>query len=228
MFISTESNPFRERITPDNSAMILVDHQVGLFSFLTSVEPMQLKHNIIGLAKTGKAFNLPTIFTTSWPTGPNGPTMPELVEMFPEVPIIDRDTVNFWDHAPSVAAVKATGRKKLIIAALDTTTCLALAAVYGVQAGYDVYAVVDASSTFNPLVEQAAMIRMASAGVVVTSWVAVLAELANNTLVNGKYIGSFLSEHTGSYYAAMSNYLATSPNAGHLRPVLESLKSFPA
>lgn len=116
-------SPFAERLTPENAACILVDHQVGLFSFLTSIPPLELGNNILGLAKTAKAFKLPTILTTSWPTGPNGPTMPEHVALFPDVPIIDRNTVSFWTHPPSVEAVKKTGRKKLIIAALDTTTC---------------------------------------------------------------------------------------------------------
>ena len=218
--MTVNPKPFTERITPDNCAVLLIDHQVGLFSFLTSVEPLTLKNNILGLAKTAKAFNIPTILTTSWPQGPNGPTMPELVEMFPDQEIIDRNTVNFWDHAPSMEAVKKTGRKKLIIAALDTTTCLGMAAVYGVQEGYDVYAVVDASSTFNTLCETATMIRMASAGVVVTTWVALLAELAKDTTVNGKYIGGFLYEHVGSYYAAMNNYLLTAANAPRVAPHL--------
>lgn len=211
-------NPFAERLTPQNAAVLLIDHQVGLFSFLPSVNALTLKNNILGLAKTAKHLGLPTILTTSWPHGPNGPTMPELVELFPQNRIIDRNTVNFWDHQPSVDAVKALGRKKLIIAALDTTTCLAMAAVYGVQEGYDVYAVVDASSTFDSLNEQAAMIRMASAGVVVTTWVPVLAELCKDTTINGKYIAGLLTEHTGTYYAAMNNYLATGKTADDVRP----------
>lgn len=211
-------NPFAERLTPQNAAVLLIDHQVGLFSFLPSVNALTLKNNILGLAKTAKHLGLPTILTTSWPHGPNGPTMPELVELFPENRIIDRNTVNFWDHKPSVDAARALGRKKLIIAALDTTTCLAMAAVYGVQEGYDVYAVVDASSTFDSLNEQAAMIRMASAGVVVTTWVPVLAELCRDTTINGKYIAGLLTEHTGTYYAAMNNYLATGKTADDVRP----------
>ncbi|MDX2147652.1 MAG: isochorismatase family protein [Planctomycetota bacterium] len=217
MFASNR-NPFAERLTPENSAVLLIDHQVGLFSFLPSVNALTLKNNILGLAKTAKHLGLPTILTTSWPHGPNGPTMPELVELFPDNLIIDRNTVNFWDHPPSVEAVRKLGRKKLIIAALDTTTCLAMAAVYGVQAGYDVYAVVDASSTFDSLNEQAAMLRMASAGVVVTTWVPVLAELCKDTTINGKYIAGLLTEHTGTYYAAMNNYLATGKTADAVRP----------
>lgn len=209
----TSRDPFAEPLTPDNAAMLLIDHQVGLFQFLPSVEPLKLKNSIVALAKIAKRFNLPTLLTTSWPQGPNGPTMPELVELFPEHEIIERDTVKFWDHPPSVEAVKKMNRQKLIVAALDTTTCLAFAAIYGVQQGYDVYAVMDASSTFDELNQQAAMMRMSAAGVVVTTWVPVLAELANNTVKNGFHIADLLAEHTGSYHGAWSNYIATAKTA---------------
>lgn len=209
----TSRDPFAEPLTPENAAMLLIDHQVGLFQFLPSVEPLKLKNNIVALAKIAKRFNLPTLLTTSWPQGPNGPTMPELVELFPDREIIERDTVKFWDHPPSVEAVKKMNRQKLIVAALDTTTCLAFAAIYGVQQGYDVYAVMDASSTFDELNQQAAMMRMSAAGVVVTTWVPVLAELANNTVKNGFHIADLLAEHTGSYHGAWSNYIATAKTA---------------
>jgi nicotinamidase-related amidase len=209
----TSRNPFTESLTPDNAAMILVDHQVGLFQFLPSVEPLKLRNNIVALAKVAKRFNLPTLLTTSWPQGPNGPTMPELVELFPDHDILERDTVKFWDHAPSVEAVEKMNRKKLIIAALDTTTCLTFAAIYAVQRGYDVYAVMDASSTFDELNQQAAMMRMSAAGVVVTTWIPVLAELANNTVKNGVHIADLLAEHTGSYHGTWNNYVATAKTA---------------
>uniref|UniRef100_B8HT65 Isochorismatase hydrolase n=1 Tax=Cyanothece sp. (strain PCC 7425 / ATCC 29141) TaxID=395961 RepID=B8HT65_CYAP4 len=219
-----ERNPFAEPLTPENAALILVDHQVGLFQFLPSVEPLKLKNNIIALAKVAQRFNLPTLLTTSWPQGPNGPTMPELVALFPDHEIIDRDTVKFWDHPPSVAAVEKMNRKKLIIAALDTTTCLSFAAIYGVQQGYDVYAVMDASSTFDQLNEQAAMIRMAMAGVVVTTWVPVLAELANNTVRNGVHIADLLTEHTGSYGAAWNNFVSTAKTAELVQSQLDAAR----
>jgi nicotinamidase-related amidase len=206
-------DPYAEPLTPDNAALVLVDHQTGLMSFVPSVEALTLKNNVLALAKIGKRFKLPTVLTTSWPQGPNGPTLPEIKALYPDVPIIDRDTVKFWDHAPSAAAVEKTGRKKLIIAAIDTTTCLSFAAIYGVRLGYDVYAVIDASSTFNTLNEQVAITRMAHAGVVVTTWVPVLAELANNTVRNGFHIADLLSEHVGTYGAAWANFMATASNA---------------
>lgn len=220
----TSRNTFAEPLTPDNSAMLLIDHQVGLFQFLPSVEPLKLKNNIIALAKVAKRFNLPTLLTTSWSQGPNGPTMPDLVELFPEHEIIERDTVKFWDHTPSAEAVEKMNRQKLIIAALDTTTCLAFAAIYGVQRGYDVYAVMDASSTFDELNQQAAMMRMSAAGVVVTTWVPVLAELANNTVKNGFHIAELLAEHTGSYHGAWSNYIATAKTADLVQSQLDEAR----
>lgn len=210
---TTGRNPFAEELTTDNAACLLIDHQTGLLQFLTSIEPTVLKNNILGLAKTAKTFNLPVVMGTSWAAGPNGPTMPELREILPDVEPIERPFVNFWNDEKSKAAVVATGRKKLIIAGLATEVCVAFPAIAAVQEGYDVYAVIDASADWNPLVQQITAMRLASAGVVVTTWVAVLAELARNTQENGKYIGQFLRDHVGSYGAAWDNFMATSPNA---------------
>lgn len=208
---------FQTPITPDNAAVLLIDHQVGLFNFLTSIDPMILRNNVIGFAKVAKAFNLPVIMGTSWPQGPNGPTMPELLELFPDVKVIDRPFVNFWADPVSRAAVEATGRKKLLIAGLATEVCVALPACSAAAAGYEVYAVIDASADFNPLITQVTMSRMASAGVINTTWVAVLAELAHNTQVNGRHIGNLLREHMGQYYAAYNNFNGVARNAEMVR-----------
>ncbi|WP_239479994.1 hypothetical protein [Actibacterium sp. 188UL27-1] len=86
--------------------------------FLSAVDPMQLKHNILCHAKTVKALDIPAVMGTSWPQGPNGPTMPELKALFHELDVIDRPFVNFWNDAESKAAIEATGRKKLVISGL--------------------------------------------------------------------------------------------------------------
>lgn len=207
------NNPFKEELTPENSCFVMVDHQVGLATFLTSIDPALLKNNILGHAKTAKAFNIPTVLGTSWPQGPNGPTLPELIELFGKDSIIDRPYVNFWNDPASREAVKSTGRKKLVFSGLATEVCVAFPAIAAVQEGYEVYAVIDASADFNPLTTQVTMQRLASAGVVVTTWVAVLAELANNTQENGMHIANLLSEHMGQYAFAMSNYLGVAKNA---------------
>jgi nicotinamidase-related amidase len=208
------NNPFKDELTPENTCFVMIDHQVGLSTFLTSIDPALLKNNILGHAKTAKAFNIPTILGTSWPHGPNGPTLPELVSLFGQESIIDRPFVNFWNDPASKAAVVNTGRKKLVISGLATEVCVAFPAIAAVQEGYDVYAVIDASADWNPLVTQITMQRLVSAGVVVTTWVAVLAELANNTQINGSHIANLLSEHVGQYSVAMANYLGVAKNAG--------------
>ncbi|MDX8355202.1 isochorismatase family protein [Cognatiyoonia sp. IB215182] len=204
-------------LTPDNCVFLMIDHQVGLMQFLSSVDPMLMKNNILGHAKTAKAFDIPVIMGTSWPNGPNGPTMPELKAIFPEVEVIDRPFVNFWNDEASRKAVEATGRKKLVISGLATEVCAAFPAISALRDGYEVYVVIDASADFNPMITQVTATRLAAAGAIVTTWVAVLAELAGNTQINGQHIGKLLSEHMGQYQAAMNNFLATAENAEEVR-----------
>lgn len=207
----------RSELTPDNCAFLMIDHQVGLMQFLPSIDPMLLKHNILGMAKTAKAFNIPVLMGTSWPQGPNGPTMPELRALFPEVEVIDRPYVNFWNDPASRGAVEATGRKKLVISGLATEVCAAFPAISALRDGYETYVVVDACADFNQLITDVTVQRLAAAGVIVTTWVSVLAELAANTQLNGKFIGQFLAQHNGQYYAAMNNFLGVAANAESIR-----------
>ncbi|WP_299483053.1 isochorismatase family protein [uncultured Roseibium sp.] len=204
-------------LTPDNCVFVMIDHQVGLMQFLSSIDPMLLKNKILGHAKTAKALNIPVVMGTSWPLGPNGPTMPELTALFPEVSVVDRPFVNFWNDETSRKAVEATGRKKLVISGLATEVCAAFPALAALRDGYEVYVVMDASADFNPFIQDVTMTRLASAGVIVTTWVAVLAELAANTEINGKHIGRLLSEHMGQYQASMNNFLGTAQNAEAVR-----------
>lgn len=204
-------------LTPDNCVFLMIDHQVGLMQFLSSIDPMLLKNNILGHAKTAKAMDIPVIMGTSWPHGPNGPTMPELKAIFPKVEVIDRPFVNFWNDDASRKAVEATGRKKLVISGLATEVCAAFPAISALRDGYEVYVVIDASADFNPLITQVTATRLAAAGAIVTTWVAVLAELAANTQINGRHIGKLLSEHMGQYQAAMNNFLGTGENADEVR-----------
>lgn len=218
-------NPFSEELTAENCVFMMIDHQAGLLQFLPSIDPMILKNNILGHAKTAKAFGIPTVLGTSWPQGPNGPTIPELVDLFGQERIIDRPNVNFWNDETSREKVKSYRRKKLVISGLATEVCVAFPAIAAVQEGFDVYAVIDASADFNPLITQVTMQRLASAGVVVTTWVAVLAELANNTQINGKFIGNLLKEHSGQYAASWDNFMGMSKNAD---TILEELGEYAA
>ncbi|OOF39425.1 hydrolase [Rodentibacter mrazii] len=159
------------RLDKNNAAMLLVDHQTGLLSLVRDIDPDKFKNNVLATADLAKYFNLPTILTTSFETGPNGPLVPELKEMFPGAPYIARPgNINAWDNEDFVKAVKATGKKQLIIAGVVTEVCVAFPALSAIEEGFDVFVIADASGTFNEMTRDAAWRRMESAGVQMMTW----------------------------------------------------------
>ena len=149
------------RLDKDNAAVLLVDHQAGLLSLVRDIDPDKFKNNVLALADIAKFFNLPTILTTSFETGPNGPLVPELKEMFPDAPYIARPgQINAWDNEDFVKAIKATGKKQLIIAGVVTEVCVAFPALAAIEEGFDVFVVTDASGTFNQISRDSAWQRM--------------------------------------------------------------------
>ncbi len=148
-----------------STAVLLVDHQAGLLSLVRDIEPDKFKNNVLALGGQAKYFNLPTILTTSFETGPNGPLVPELKAQFPDAPYIARPgNINAWDNEDFVKAVKATGKKQLIIAGVVTEVCVAFPALSAIEEGFDVFVVTDASGTFNEITRHSAWDRMSQAG----------------------------------------------------------------
>src|ERR1700704_848546 len=131
-------------LTPRNSVLLLIDHQPFQFANLHSHEPTMIVNNVIGLAKTAKVFGVPTILTTVVEER-GGFLIKGLQDVFPEQKPINRTFINTWQDARVVEAVKKTGQKKLILAALWTEICLAMPAIQAQGEGYDVYVVTDAS-----------------------------------------------------------------------------------
>ncbi len=127
--------------------------------------------------------------------------------MFPGVDVSDRPVTNLWNDDASREAVKATGREKLVISGLATEVCASFPALSALRDGHEVYVVVDACADFNSRITDVTVQHLAAAGAIVTTWVAVLAELAANTRENGPVIGSLLSKHVGQYYGAMNMFL---------------------
>ena len=118
-------NRFLDPLTADNAAMLLIDHQTGTMLGVQDIKLSDFRSNVLGLAKTAKVHNLPTVITASYAEGPNGPLMPELLAMFPDVkPVYRPGPINAWDDPNFVSAVEATGRKKLIMAGVTTDVCL--------------------------------------------------------------------------------------------------------
>ena len=153
------------RLNKDEAVLLLVDHQAGLLSLVRDYSPDEFKNNVLALADIGKFFKLPTILTTSFESGPNGPIVPELKALFPDAPYIARPgQINAWDNEDFVNAIKATGRKQLIIAGVVTDVCVAFPTLSALEAGYEVFVVTDASGTFNTSVRDAALMRRCSIG----------------------------------------------------------------
>lgn len=195
------------RLDKDNAAVLLVDHQTGLLSLVRDIDPDKFKNNVLALAAAAKYFNLPTILTTSFEQGPNGPLVPELKELFPDAPYIARPgQINAWDNEDFVKAVKATGKKQLIIAGVVTEVCFAFPALSALEEEFDVFIVTDASGTFNHLTRDAAWNRMSQAGAQLMTWFGLACELHRDWRNDIEGLGSLFSNHIPDYRNLMNSY----------------------
>lgn len=162
-------------LTPEESVLVLIDHQPFQFANLNSHEPTMVVNNVVGLAKTAKVFDVPTILTTVLEER-GGYLIQGLRDVFPEQTPIDRTFINTWQDERVVDAVKATGRKKLIIAGLWTEICVAMPAIQAAGEGFEVFVVTDASGSGSNEGHDMAVRRMIQAGVVPITWQVVLGE----------------------------------------------------
>ncbi|WP_197376764.1 hydrolase [Mycolicibacterium baixiangningiae] len=162
-------------LRPQDSVVVLIDHQPFQFANLNSHEPTQIANNVVGLAKGAKAFDVPTILTTVLEER-GGYLIKALQDVFPDQKPIDRTFINTWEDEKVVDVVKATGRKQLILAALWTEVCLAMPTIQALAEGYDVFIVTDASGGVSAEAHDMAVRRMVAAGAVPITWLAVLSE----------------------------------------------------
>ncbi|MGE8504199.1 MAG: isochorismate family cysteine hydrolase YcaC [Pseudomonas sp.] len=203
------TNATYNRLDKDNAVVLLVDHQAGLLSLVRDIEPDKFKNNVLALADLAKFFNLPTILTTSFETGPNGPLVPELKEMFPDAPYIARPgQINAWDNEDFVKAIKATGKKQLIIAGVVTEVCVAFPALSAIEEGFDVFVVTDASGTFNQITRDSAWSRMTQAGAQLMNWFAVACELHRDWRNDVEGLAKICSDHIPDYRNLITSYSA--------------------
>ena len=203
----TESFKYN-RLNKDDAVLLLVDHQAGLISLVQDFEPSEFKNNVLATAACGKYFGLPTILTTSFEQGPNGPLVPELKEMFPDAPYIARPgQINAWDNEDFVNAIKATGRKQLIIAGVVTEVCVAFPALSAIEEGFEVFVVTDASGTFNMTTRESAWSRMEAVGVQLMGWFAMACELHRDWRNDIEGLGALFSNHIPNYRNLMTSYV---------------------
>ncbi len=174
---------YYEKITPQNSAVLLIDYQTQLLLGCQSMDQKKLVNNTVALARIAKMFNLPVVITTTGggAKGPAGPTLPALTAEFPNVKQIDRQLFfNSMLDPQFVEAVQKTGRKKLIIGGITTDLCVVFPAVTAVGMGYDVFVVGDACASWDKQIDDLAMMRIAQAGAIPVNVQALAAELQSN------------------------------------------------
>ncbi|MBN3780000.1 hydrolase [Burkholderia sp. Ac-20345] len=165
-------------LTPHNCALLIIDYQPAQVSTIASMDAQTLVSNIVGVAKTGLAYDLPIVHSTAnVKTGLNKPPIPQLRSVLGSLPTYDRTTVNAWEDVDFRNAVEATGRKKLIMTALWTEVCLAFPALDALQAGYEVYVPVDAVGGTSVTAHEMALRRIEQAGGKMISLAGLICEL---------------------------------------------------
>ena len=213
-----------ELLNPENSAVIFIDFQPQMVFGVANIDRQTLFNNVLLLAKAAKIFQVPTILTTVESKGFSGNMWPQLLDLFAEQAPVERSSMNSWEDEKFVAAVKATGRKKLIMAALWTEVCLAFPALEALKAGYEVYAVEDASGGTSPAAHNAAMRRIEQAGVVPVTSLQVLLEYQRDWSRKATYndVLAVVKEHCGAYgqgveyaYTMVHGAPASRSGAGH-------------
>jgi nicotinamidase-related amidase len=163
-------------LTPENCVVLLIDHQPSQLANVNSHDPTMVVNNVTGLAKVAKAFDVPTILTTI-AAARGGEIFKQVQAVFPDQKPIDRSFINSWEDQRVVEAVKKTGRKKLVIAALWSEMCLAQPSIHAMGEGYEVYVVTDASGGVSPEAHDMAIRRLVAAGAQPITWLGLAGEL---------------------------------------------------
>ncbi|MFF1279955.1 hydrolase [Streptomyces sp. NPDC058299] len=193
--------PSPDLLTPDNCAVLFVDHQPQMFFGTGSGDRTAIINATLGLARSAKAFDVPVVLSTVAAESFSGPILPQLADVFPDQRIVDRTSMNAWEDAAFVGAVQATGRPKLVIAGLWTEVCVVLPTLSALAQGYEVYVVTDASGGVSPQAHEHAVQRMIQAGAVPVTWVQVLLELQRDWARTQTYaaVTDVVKEHGGAY-----------------------------
>lgn len=176
--IPQQANPILKLLDPNDTVVLLLDHQTGLFQTVKDIPVRDLRANTVVLAKIAELAKVPIFTTASEPNGSNGPLMSELAAAAPNAKYIPRKgEVSAWDNEDFRNAVKATGRKTLIMAGVWTSVCVAFPALQAKADGYKVYAVTDASGDMSMMASQAGIDRMTQAGIIPVSTNVVMCEM---------------------------------------------------
>jgi len=224
-----------EVLTPHNSQLIIIDHQPQMAFGVQSIDRQTLKNNVVGLAKAARAFGIPAIITSVETESFSGHTYPEILDVFPDQPILERTSMNSWDDQKVRDALARNGKKKVIVAGLWTEVCNTTFALSAMLEGdYEIYMVADASGGTTKEAHDFAMQRMVQAGVVPVTWQQVLLEWQRDWANRDTYeaVMKIVTEHSGAYgmgvdYAYTMVHKAQARNTGNnavLAPVVAPVR----
>lgn len=205
--VSSVSADLYNRLNWNDTAVLFIDHQTGLFSLVQDYAPDLYLNNVLGLAEATKYFDIPVVLTTSRSDGPNGPMLPDLVKLFPDAPLISRPgQVNAWDNKDFVKAVKKTGKKQLVISGIVTDVCVTFVALSAKKAGYEVFVVTDASGTFSEAVRDASWLRMQQHGVQLLNYFSVVLEIARDWRIDLEGLAALFAKRLPPYARVMDSF----------------------
>jgi nicotinamidase-related amidase len=196
------SNPKLEVLTPSNCQMLFMDQQPQMAFGVQSIDRQVLKNNVVALAKAAKVFSIPTTITTVETQSFSGYTYPELLDVFPGQPLLERTSMNSWDDQKVRDALQKNGRKKVVVSGLWTEACINTFALCAMaEGGYEIYVVADASGGTSKDAHDYAMQRMIQAGVVPMTWQQVLLEWQRDWARRDTYdaVMAIVKEHSGAY-----------------------------
>lgn len=195
------ANPKLELLNANNCVLALIDYQPQMFFGIQSHDRQAVINGLLGLARTAKEFNVPTILTSVETKGFSGNLTPGLLDILPEHPIVERSTMNAWQDPGFVAAVKATGRKKLILAGLWTEVCITLPALDAQRDGFETYFVADICGGTSPEAHARAIERMVQAGSVPMTWIQLALEWQRDWADKKHYdaLMTIMRQHGGAY-----------------------------
>jgi nicotinamidase-related amidase len=196
------SDPKLDLLTPDNCQLIIIDHQPQMAFGVQSIDRQTLKNNVVGLAKAAKVFSIPTTITTVETESFSGHTYPEILDVFPSAPLIERTSMNSWDEPKVREGLAAASRTKVVVAGLWTEVCNNSFALDAMRhGGYEIYMVEDASGGTSKAAHDMAMLRMIQVGVVPVTWQQVMLEWQRDWARKETYdaVIAIVQEHSGAY-----------------------------
>ena len=188
-------------LTPDNCVVALIDHQPQMMFGVASFDRQSIINNTVALAKAARVFDVPVVLTTVETKSFSGNLWPQIRAVFPEQPAIERSSMNAWDDKNFVAAIKATGRKKLVLAGLWTEVCVAFPSVQAIHDGYEVYVVEDCCGDVSQLAHDNAMKRVIQAGAKPVTSLQVMLEFQRDWAEKDTYdaVMDIVKTHYGAY-----------------------------